>query len=219
MCIWVCVWQQQEMMWICGCWPFSNTVCLSLCPADEGLHQGAERAAVQQRRGTSECTEVRMVEWISAREKVSSVSKGKGFLSSHLSLPFRYTTRHLNDDSTSKQIRALLQWKQSWWQREGGNRSALEGGKWGDGGNECQWLINLFVYKEQRNSSPGLAKPDDNKRKIIIYIVSCPSFCLSFCKVRKEKKSQKRKYRYILKQVKSSSRWKVGFKKKLYWKV
>lgn len=84
-------------------------------------------------------------------------------------------------------------------------RSALEGGgKQRRGGNKHQWLINLFVYKEQSKSSPGLEQSDDNKkRKIIIYIVSCPSFCLSFCKVRKEKKKcQKRKYRYILKQVK-----------------
>lgn len=29
--------------------------------------------------------------------------------------------------------------------------------------------------------------------KIIIYIVSCPSFCLSFCKVRKEKKKPEKK--------------------------
>lgn len=31
-------------------------------------------------------------------------------ISSLLSFSFRYTTRHLNDDTTSKQIRALLQW-------------------------------------------------------------------------------------------------------------
>jgi len=97
---------------------------------------------------------------------------------------------------------------------EGGReerRSALEGGEKRGGGNKRQWLINLFVYNEQRKSSRGLEKPDDNKkRKIIIYIVSCPSFCLSFCKVRKEKKSQKRKYRYILKQVKHKQQMKIG---------
>lgn len=67
-------------------------------------------------------------------------------------------------------------------------RSALEGGeKRRRGGNERQCLIKPVGLQRSK------------KRKIIIYIVSCPSFCLSFCKVRKEKKSQKRKYRYILK--------------------
>lgn len=43
---------------------------LSLCRADEGLHQGAERAAVQQCGGASERTEVRMdVLCFSSRER------------------------------------------------------------------------------------------------------------------------------------------------------
>lgn len=42
---------------------------LSLCRADEGLHQGAERAAVQQCGGASERTEVRMDVCVSVAEK------------------------------------------------------------------------------------------------------------------------------------------------------
>lgn len=29
-------------------------------------------------------------------------------------------------------------------------------------------------------------QPADNKRNLILYIISCPSFCLSFCKERKK---------------------------------
>lgn len=69
---------------------------------------------------------------------------------------FRYTTRHLHDDSTSKQIRALLQW----------NKEEKEATRRGGGGEtkERTWrrrkqtLINLFVYNEQREkSSLGLS--------------------------------------------------------------
>lgn len=38
---------------------------------------------------------------------------------------FRYTTRHLNDDSTSKQIRALLQWKDKRRELERGRKEGV----------------------------------------------------------------------------------------------
>lgn len=51
---------------------------------------------------------------------------------------FRYTTRHLNDDSTSKQIRALLQWERGDRRREGGKK-------------ECTW--------RRRKEAPVADKP------------------------------------------------------------
>lgn len=70
---------------------------------------------------------------------------------------FRYTTRHLNDDSTSKQIRALLQWeRRGWWWRWRERKKGVHlKEEENEGGNKRQWLINLFVYKEQNKSSPA----------------------------------------------------------------
>lgn len=102
---------------------------------------------------------------------------------SHCVPPPRYTTRHLNDDSTSKQIRALLQWRR----RPGSERAkAEERNAWG-------WSTWLFTTKEENSPAGHEAPVDIRKRKIIIYIVSRPSFCLSFCKVRKEKKKAKKR--------------------------
>ncbi|CAF99471.1 unnamed protein product, partial [Tetraodon nigroviridis] len=71
----------------------------------EGVHQGAERAAVQQRGGSPERPEVGTHAGPRGPREHPRVSHPPP--PPHLSP--RYTTRHLNDDSTSKQIRALLQ--------------------------------------------------------------------------------------------------------------
>lgn len=58
------------------------------------------------------------------------------------------------------------------------------------GGRCYKWLKNLFTKKLK--IVPGIENAMVvEKKKQIIYIVGCPSSCLSFCKVRKEKSVRK----------------------------
>lgn len=70
--------------------------------------------------------------------------------------------------------------------RKDGRKDALEGKR-----RTLIQVADKSVYKEA-NVSPGLKTDGSKKKKQMIYIVSCPSFCLSFCKERKEGKCQKR---------------------------
>ncbi len=79
--------------------------------ADEGLHQGVERTAFKQRGGTVECTEVSVQYNTSQLYMDKKLKCAEHAWPKSCFLSSRYTTRHLNDDSTSKQIRALLQWE------------------------------------------------------------------------------------------------------------
>lgn len=157
-CIWVGVRQQQETRWIWGCWPFSDAMCC-LCATQM---KGCIKVLKEQPSNSVEglLNALRCVWTCVTVEEILRDTMHTNYRFWHISpllvaFLFRYTTRHLNDDSTSKQIRALLQWERGerWREREE-RRSALEGGE-KRRGNKCQWLINLFVYNEQRKSSPG----------------------------------------------------------------